>query len=521
MMKSLLSIIASLIFLCLNSIQASDQPNIIFIFTDDHCKQALSAYDDSRMITPHLDRIAEEGMRFDKCYVTNSICGPSRAVIQTGKHSHLNGFVRNGNSFDGSQVTFPKLLRANGYQTAVIGKWHLKSTPVGFDHYDVLIGQGPYYNPQMRTGKLDGEQRVEENTGYTTDLITQKSLSWLKEARDSEKPFMLMYQHKAPHRNWMPGPKYLTWLDDQEIALPDTFFDDWSGKATPASRQTMTVAKHMNQHDLKLQLSKRHVQFTPEQRAAWNAAYEPKNRAFLEKRASMTDREIALWQYQRYVKDYLRCVKSVDDGVGEILDFLDESGLAANTVVIYSSDQGWFLGEHGWYDKRWMYEESLVTPLLVRWPGVTKPGSINDQHIVSNLDFAQTFLGIAGVEADPSMQGASLVPLLKGQSPEGWRESFYYHFYEFPAVHSVARHHGVTNGQHKLIQYYGPSHVKGEQYDEWELFDLQKDPDELTNVYDAPAYNEIQQAMHAELDKLMENYQVPPLDRGPEVPSFP
>ncbi|MCG8587048.1 MAG: sulfatase, partial [Pirellulales bacterium] len=482
--------------------RSAEKPNIVFIFTDDHCTQALSAYDPSRMSTPNMDRIANEGMRFDRCYVTNSICGPSRAVIQTGKHSHLNGFLRNGNRFNGDQQTFPKLLRQAGYQTAVIGKWHLGTAPQGFDHFEVLRGQGPYYNPPMRTGNAEGETEGRKHTGYTTDIITDLSLEWLKEGRDKNKPFMLMYQHKAPHRNWQPGPKYLTWLDDKTIPEPETLYDDYSNRASPASKQTMTIARHLSRNDLK-QTQPRN--FTPEQLKAWNAAYAPKNAAFEKAQEKMTEKEIFQWKYQRYVKDYLRCVKSVDDGIGKILDYLDEADLAKNTVVIYSSDQGWYLGEHGWYDKRWMYEESLRTPLLVRWPGVVKPKSTNGD-IVSNLDFAQTFLDIAGVEQPTDMQGRSLVSLLKGETPDDWRKTFYYHYYEFPGAHSVARHYGVTNGRHKLINYY--------RRGEWEFFDLKKDPNELNSVYAKPEYADKVNEMKVELDRLRKHYKVPEDTRG-------
>ncbi len=483
------------VFLTLAS-QAVAKPNIVFIFTDDHCEQALSAYDASRISTPNLDRIAEDGMKFTRCYVTNSICGPSRAVIQTGKYSHLNGFVRNGNTFDGSQQTFPKLLRTAGYQTAVIGKWHLKSTPQGFDYFDVLVGQGPYYNPPMLKGGIESEATKESNVGYTTDIIRDKALHWLAETRDPDKPFMLMFQHKAPHRNWAPGPKYLTWLDDVTIPEPDTLFDDYSNRASPAAKQTMEIKRHLNDNDLKLNQPRG---LTKEQLEAWNTAYKPKNDAYLAQRDSMSEKEIIQWKYQRYVKDYLRCVKSVDDSVGDVLDYLKEAGLEENTLVIYSSDQGWYLGEHGWFDKRWMYEESLKTPLLAKWPGVIEAGSEN-HDIVSNLDFAETFLDVAGVDVPGDMQGVSLAPLFKGNTPEDWRKSFYYHYYEFPGAHSVARHYGVTNGSDKLIHYY---HI-----DEWELFDLTKDPEEMMSVYGKPEYAEKQKELKAELDRLRDVYEV-------------
>jgi len=490
-------------------VAAADRPNIVFIFTDDHCEQALSAYDDARMATPHLDRIAKEGMKFTRCYVTNSICGPSRAVIQTGKYSHLNGFLRNGNNFDGSQQTFPKLLRDVGYQTAVIGKWHLGSTPQGFDYYDVLIGQGPYYNPPMLRGGIEGEPERHAHTGYTTDIIRDKALAWLDEERDADEPFMLMFQHKAPHRRWEPGPEYLTWLDDREIPEPETLWDDYSNRAEPASKQTMTIREHLNPRDLKL-VPPRNL--TPYQLKKWVSAYAPKNRKFLANRDSMTEKEIVKWKYQRYVKDYLRCVKSVDDAVGAVLDYLKEAGLEENTLVVYSSDQGWYLGEHGWFDKRWMYEESLKTPLLAKWPGVIEPGTENDL-IVSNIDFAQTFLDVAGASQPGDMQGRSLLPLFEGEQPKDWRDHFYYHYYEFPGAHSVARHYGVTNGRHKLIRYYGPAHDGG-AYDTWEMFDLEEDPNELDSVYGDEGYAEKQAELKEELERLRSELEVPE-EHGP------
>lgn len=505
----------SLLFL--SSLQAAEQPNIVFIFTDDHCEQALSAYDPARITTPNMDRIASAGMRFQRCYVTNAICGPSRAVIQTGKYSHLNGFVRNGNRFNGDQQTFPKLLQSAGYQTAVIGKWHLATTPQGFDYYDVLKGQGPYYNPPMLTANEKGEPVSHPHTGYTTDIITDKTLDWLKGQRDPDRPFMVMCQHKAPHRNWMPGPKYLNWLDDQHIPEPDTFLDDYSGRTQAASKQTMTIRKHLNPRDLKLE---GHGTMNAEQTKVWDAAYGPKNEAFRKAEPNMSESEILSWKYQRYVKDYLRCVKSVDDGIGRVLDYLDESGLAENTVVIYSSDQGWYLGEHGWFDKRWMYEESLKTPLLVRWPNKVAAGTVNDD-IVSNLDFAETFLDIAQTDVPADMQGRSLVPILTGNTPKDWRKSFYYHYYENPGGHNVARHYGVTTGTHKLIHYYA---LEGQTIDDWEMFDLKNDPNELKSIYGDPAHKELQETLMAELTRLRTFYQVTPdtdpgRQRKPKTPA--
>ena len=467
--------------------KAGKRPNILFIFTDDHASHAISAYGSRINKTPNLDRLAQEGMLFRNCFCTNSICAPSRAVILTGKHSHVNGVIDNRARFDGSQQTFPKLLRKAGYQTAMIGKWHLKTEPTGFDFWKVLYGQGPYYNPPLRTPK-----GREKTTGYTTDILTDVALDWLKTKRDKSRPFMMMYQHKAPHRNWQPGPKHLTMYDDVTIPEPDTLFDDWAGRTSACKAQEMTVAKHLGDHDLKLIPPSN---LAPEQLKAWKAVYDPKNEAF--KKANLAGKDLVRWKYQRYLKDYLRCIASVDDNVGRVLDYLDASGLADNTVVVYSSDQGFYLGDHGWYDKRWMYEESLRMPLIVRWPGQTKPGSV-DENLVQNLDFAETFLDIAGVKPPSDMQGRSIVPLLKGRSLDDWRTSIYYHYWEFPAVHMVNRHFGVRTDRYKLIHYY--------ELKEWELFDLEKDPDELKSVYGDPAYADVVKRLEAELVRLQKLY---------------
>jgi arylsulfatase A-like enzyme len=467
----------------------ADRPNILFIFTDDHASAAISAYGSVINQTPNLDRIANEGVRFENCLVTNSICGPSRAVILTGKYSHLNGFHTNVDTFDGSQPTFIKMLRDAGYTTAVVGKWHLVSDPTGFDYWNILIGQGLYYNPRM----IDNGTEVKLE-GYTTDLITDISLDWLKNKRDPNKPFVLMYQHKAPHRNWEPSPDHLTMYDDVTIPEPDTLFDDYEGRGTAARTQEMEIARDLDDHDLKLDERRG---LNEEQLAAWNAAYGPKNEAFRE--ANLQGDDLVRWKYQRYIKDYLRCVASVDDNVGRMLDYLKESGLDKNTIVVYSSDQGWYLGEHGWFDKRWMYEESLSTPLMVRWPGVTKPGTVN-HDMVSNVDFAETFLEAAGVTIPDDMQGRSLVPVLKGETPDDWRKSFYYHYYEYPGWHMVQRHYGVRTDRYKLIHFY--------QIGEWEMYDLEKDPHEMHSVYGDPAYADIQAELHAELKRLREELKV-------------
>lgn len=478
------------------------QPNIIFIFTDDHALQAIGAYGSVINKTPNIDRLADQGMVFRNAFCTNSICAPSRAVIQTGKHSHMNGVLDNANVFDSAQVTFPKLLRKGGYQTAIIGKWHLKSEPVGFDYWKVLPGQGDYYNPDFRTP--NGMERIE---GYVTDIVTDLSLEWLRNGRDKSKPFMLMSQHKAPHRAWMPGPGHLTMYDDVEIAEPATLFDDYSNRASGAKMQEMEIDRHMRfSWDLKVirddgdslgrqVWEQRKKRFTPRQLEAWNAAYEPKNKAFLEARPEGKD--LVRWKYQRYIKDYLRCIASVDDNIGRLLDYLDESGLAENTIVIYSSDQGFYLGEHGWFDKRWMYEESLHMPLIVKWPGVTMPGSVNTD-MVQNIDFAETFLELAGLSIPGEMQGRSLVPLLKGITPDDWRKSIYYHYYEYPGEHMVQKHNGVRTDRYKLINYY--------ELGEKELFDLETDPREMKSVYNDPKYAEIQIRLENELAQLILDY---------------
>jgi arylsulfatase A-like enzyme len=473
------------------------RPNVVFIFSDDHAYQAISAYQDPRRLldTPNIDRLAREGMRFDRCLVPNSICGPSRATVLTGKYSHANGFYDNTNSrFDGTQTTLPKLLQAAGYQTAIVGKWHLVSEPTGFDYWEILPGQGVYYNPPMiRNGKPVKHQ------GYVSDLITDLALAWLRQ-RDRSKPFLLMCHHKAPHRSWEPNLKYLGHDNDRQYPIPETLFDDYAGRGKAERQQDMTIAKTMTPQDLKLVPPK---QLTDEQLRAWNAYYEPRNEAF--RKANLQGRDLVRWKYNRYLHDYLGCIKSVDESVGRLLAYLDEAGLTENTLVIYSSDQGFYLGEHGWFDKRWIFEESLRTPLVVRWPKVTKPGSVN-RDLVSNLDFAETMLEAAGVPVPSEMQGRSLVPLLKGQTPADWRKSFYYHYYEYPGPHDVARHYGVVTARYKLVRFYEP------QLDYWELFDLEKDPRELTSVYGRPDYAAVQRELHAELARLRQELKVPDPD---------
>ncbi len=473
------------------------RPNIVLIFSDDHAYQAISAYGDPRRLlsTPNIDRLASEGMRFDRCLVPNSICGPSRATVLTGKYSHSNGFYNNTNSrFDGSQTTFPKLLQAKGYQTAIFGKWHLVTEPTGFDAWQILPGQGVYYNPPMLTagGKVNHQ-------GYATDIITDLSLEWLKK-RDPSKPFLLMCQHKAPHREWEPALRHLGHDNDRLYPEPPTLFDDYTGRGKAEHDQDMTIARTLNDHDLKLVPP---PGLTSDQRATWDAYYEPRNRAFRAARLGGKDR--VRWKYNRYLHDYLGCIKAVDESVGRLLAYLDEAKLADNTIVVYASDQGFYLGEHGWFDKRWIFEESLRTPLLIRWPGVVKPGSQTDR-IVSNLDFAETFLDVAGMPIPAAMQGRSLVPLLRGETPANWRSSFYYHYYEYPGPHNVRRHYGLVTDRYKLVHFYEP------EINEWELFDLKTDPRELKSVFGQPGHATVQRELSAELGRLRHTLAVPVTD---------
>ena len=474
--------------------RAASAPNIVFIFTDDHAYQAISAYGDARRLlaTPNIDRIAKQGVRFDRCLVTNSICGPSRATILTGKYSHLNGFPNNSNStFDGAQVTFPKLLKAAGYQTAIIGKWHLGSDPTGFDFWQILPGQGIYYNPPMN--RMGEQIKV---PGYVTDIITDISLDWIAK-RDKTKPFLLMCQQKAPHREWAPALRHLEADQDRVYAEPPTLFDDYAGRGIAERDQDMTIEKTFTDRDAKLM---RPAGMNEEQGKVWDAYYEPRNAKF--RAANLSGKDLVRWRYQRYMHDYLATVRAVDESVGRILDTLDKEGLTENTIVVYASDQGFYLGEHGWFDKRWIFEESVRTQFMVRWPGVAKPGTVN-HDLVSNLDFGETFLDAAGVKVPAEMQGRSLVPTLRGQRPADWRTAFYYQYFEYPTPHHVRPHYGVVTDRYKLVRFFG----SGEDY--WELFDREKDPLELKSFYADPAYAATKAMLEKELTRLRQELKVP------------
>ena len=458
----------------------TDRPNILFIMSDDHASHAMSCYNSRINQTPNLDRIANEGMRFDNCFCTNSICAPSRAVILTGTYNHINGVTTLATHLDGRQLTFPKLFQQAGYQTAMIGKWHLGHggihDPTGFDYWNVLPGQGLYHNPKMIEM---GEEKVYQ--GYVTDIITDLCLDWLK-ARDTNRPFMLMYHHKAPHRAWEPDEKHAHMYENEDIPEPETFWDDYSNRASAAEAAKMRVDRDMNKTDLK--------ELPPE---------------------GLSPEEDKKWKYQRYIKDYLRCVASIDDNVGRMLDYLDAEGLTDNTIVIYTSDQGFFLGDHGWYDKRFMYEESLRMPFIIRYPKEIKPGSINTDMIL-NTDFAPTFLDYAGIDIPETFQGSSMRPLLNGETPEDWQTSMYYRYWMHLTHHHVYAHYGVRTHRYKLIYYYADGlNQKGSIEDtkepEWELFDLEKDPYELNSVYDDPEYADIVRELKNELYRLQEKVQ--------------
>ena len=507
-------VLASLILVlsCLGPAMAEERPNIVFIFSDDHAPHAIGAYDGwlkSVNPTPNIDKLAAQGMLFRNSFCTNSICGPSRAVIMTGKHSHKNGFMNNGNIFDWNQQTFPKLLQKAGYTTALYGKSHLKGTPQGFDDWKVLPGQGLYYNPDLITP--EGETCIQ---GYCTDIVTDLAVDWLKNGRDASKPFMLMVQHKAPHRNWMPAPRHLHLYDDIEIPEPNTLFDRWHDNANPARHQELEIDRHMHLNfDLFVDLTKdfdgdaipdlfdksgwmNMQRMSAEQLKVWRDAYGPKDKDFRARNLKCDD--LVRWKFQRYAKNYLRCIKGVDESVGTIMETLAGLDLDDNTIVIYSSDQGFYIGDHGWFDKRWMYDESLKMPLIVKWPGVAAAGS-KSELMVQNLDYGETFLEIAGAAIPEDMQGRSLVPLLKGEQPADWRKSIYYHYYEYPSVHMVPRHYGVRTDTHKLMKFY--------QFgDEWEFYDLENDPDELTNQYDNPEYASKIAEVRKELERVREHY---------------
>lgn len=480
---------------------AGERPNIVFIFSDDHAVRTVSAYGGSLAQTPNIDRIAENGMRFNRAYVGNAICGPSRATLLTGLHSHANGFYSNewSGPFDGAQQTFPRLLQKAGYQTAVVGKWHLYSDPTGFDHWEVIdnvFEQGTYYNPSFRSAA-----GVEKSTGYVADLVTDKAIAWLQRERRAGAPFFLLYSHKTPHRDWLPGPQELrNWDEPARVQEPPTLLRSLDGLTRARREARMGIAGYMTDNDVKLSMGN---ELTPEQASLWEQAFAEGNRRFLE--ADLTEDEVVRWKYQRYIKSYIASVQSMDRQIGRLLDYLEQRGLMDNTLVVYSSDQGFFLGENGWFDKRWMDEVSSRVPLLMQWPGHIAPGTVSDA-LVQNIDFAPTLLAAAGIKPEEPMHGVSLLPLMT-QAPAPWSRDLYYHFYENPGFHGVARHYGVRTERYKLVYYY--------QNDEWELFDLETDPTDQVNLYGRPGYGAITKDLKERLRALRAEYQVPAND--PEV----
>jgi len=505
----------SIVFFVLLSCNApereSKRPNIIYIMSDDHAYQAISAYGYGLNKTPNIDRLAKEGALFTRATVTNSLCAPSRAVLLTGKHSFKNGKVDNVSRFNWDQDNFAKELQRAGYQTALIGKIHMDGIPQGFNYSAVLIDQGQYYNPDFI---INGKK--EQVKGYVTDLTTDMALEWLKN-RDQNKPFCLLYHQKAPHREWLPALRHLKSYTQMKVKEPVTLFDDYEGRGTAAKEAEMNILKDMNwaadnkispkvmdELGLKERLDwdkkvyrANLARMNPEQRAIWDSVYNPIIEDFRKRYPGMSKEDMMHWRYQRYMQDYLGCIASVDDGVGKLLEFLKANGLDENTIVVYTSDQGFYLGEHGWFDKRFMYEESLRTPLLIRYPKEIPAGTKIDA-LVQNLDFAPTFLDYAGVKVPSEMQGKSFRNLVNGKST-AWRDAIYYTYYEYPSIHMVKRHYGIRTDRYKLIHFYY-------DIDEWELYDLEKDPHEMHNVYNDPAYADVRKSMHQRLEELRKGY---------------
>ena len=524
---------------------ATQRPNIVYIMCDDHAFQCISAYGSpiSKLApTPNIDRIAQRGMRFDRAFVENSLSTPSRACLMTGLYSNQNGQRQLGEGIDTTRTFFTEQLQQAGYQTAVVGKWHMGCDPKGFDYYHIYNDQGQYYNPQYRGTDTDGKYIVEE--GYSTDLTTDHALSFI-EHRDTNKPFCLLLHHKAPHRNWLANTKYFGMYDNVTFPMPETFYDDYETRGSAVRTQKMSVTKDMRwEQDFKvpemldtanadswdsyLSLMNEVNRMNPEQRIAWGKYYFPRNRRLLE--ARLTGKELDEWKYQNYIRDYMSVIKSVDESVGRVLDYLDSHGLTDNTIIVYTSDQGFYMGEHGWFDKRFMYEELLRTPLLIAYPGHIQPGTVCNK-LVQNIDYAPTFLDLAGISKPKELPGRSLTPLFKaGDKVKGWRNSIYYHYYDYPTYHMVRKHDGVRTDRYKLIHFYGAGGldaVKENKYQRQpgtrehgcmtyltslgyfepkdsavnynELYDLQADPHELNNLYGKPGYEKITKQLQKQL----------------------
>ena len=520
----LLFFITFFILSCNDNTQNEKKPNILFIMSDDHAYQAISAYDDRLIQTPNIDRISEEGMLFTNASVTNSICAPSRAVILTGKHSHINGKIDNIAKFDDSQMTFPQLFKENGYQTAMFGKLHFGNNPKGIDDFLILPGQGDYINPRFL-----GKDKDTIITGYVTDVITDLTLDWFRYKRDKNKPFLTFYLHKAPHRAWWPSPEKFAEFYDKKFPEPETLYDDYTGRGTAAKTAEMNLLTHMQyMQDSKVRPSvfekmknvepkiiyamgdgtffepssnsfnNRYGRANEEQKKKYDVTLDKISKDFESNWPKMNDKEKMQWKFQRYMQDYLATISSVDDNVGRVLDYLDDTGLDKNTIVVYTSDQGFYLGEHGWFDKRFIYDESFKTPLMIKWPNQINPGTTNDE-MVQNLDFAQTFLEAAMIEEPDGMQGESLIPLLKGNNQKWTRDAVYYHYYEYPSVHMAKRHYGIVSKEYKLTHFYF-------DVDEWELYDRINDPNEMNNVFNNPDYQDVVENLTAELKEMRIEY---------------
>lgn len=491
-MKKVLTTVIWLVMFGAAFAQQNVRPNIIVILTDDHAVQSIGAYGSKYGATPNLDKLAKQGAIYNRAFVANSICGPSRAILLTGKYSHVNGFKDNHDRFDASQDIFPKRLKESGFQTAWVGKWHLLSYPQGFDYWNILPGQGQYYNPSFISMKGD-TSRVE---GYCTDVTTDIALNWINK-RDQSKPFFIVVGEKAPHRTWMPDIQDLGKYDDVVFPLPKNFYDNYNNRVA-AAMQDMSIEKTMKiGYDLKMKSDPDNLasaflsRMNPEQRQKWNAYYDKIEDDFLAKKLS--GRELTEWKFQRYMKDYYSTTLSLDRNIGKIMAYLEEKDLSRNTIVVYTSDQGFYMGEHGWFDKRFMYEESMRTPLIIRYPGVIKPGTVSNQ-MISNVDFAPTFLEAAGVAIPKEIQGKSIIPLLKDPRAVT-RTSVYYHFYEYPGEHSVLKHFGIRTSRYKLIRFYDHKNF-------WELYDLQSDPTEMNNLYGQKKYTAITADLKKQLKQL-------------------
>ena len=501
---------AALLSLLPAAAMAQQRYNIVYIMTDDHTAQMMSCYDKRYVSTPNLDRIAADGVKFTQSYVANSLSGPSRACMLTGKHSHKNGFTHNEHGiFDGSQQTMPKLMQQAGYQTAIVGKWHLVSLPTGFDYWNILPEQGDYYNPAF----INMQNDTIREEGYVTNIVTDKAIDWMENKRDKNRPFILFIHQKACHRCWLPELKYLHEYEDKIFPIPETFYDDYAGRQAAQAQEMRIASNHdmdltydtkMYDANVQTRLTSNYLNMIGRLSSADRAKYDQfyDSLAIDFRSRHLQGKELAEFKFQRYMRDYAKVLNSLDDNIGRTLDYLKQAGLLENTLVVYTSDQGFYMGEHGWFDKRFMYQESFSTPLVMRLPeGLKARGDISE--MVQNIDYAPTFLDIAGAQIPSDIQGESLLPLLRGEHPKNWRKSLYYHFYEYPAEHSVKRHYGVSTADGwKLIHFY-------RDIDAWELYNLNEDPHELNNLYGKKGTEKVTKRLMKELRRLQKQYDDP------------